>query len=201
MKTSCLCGGLNTQLLWVLLLSLFTFSLSGHANTLSYNLAPKQIAQGVWVLEGKREDFSHKNGGNIVNTGFIVGESGVVVIDTGPSKRYGQALRAQISALTEKPITDVLITHFHPDHFLGNQSFADIPIHALETTRMQINQAGDDFAENMYRLVGDWMRGTEVFIPQHAVTAGEAEFAGRAFELMALSGHTGADLVIFDKQT
>ncbi|MHB8822147.1 MAG: quinoprotein relay system zinc metallohydrolase 1, partial [Pseudomonadaceae bacterium] len=53
---------------------------------LRYDLQPQQIAENVWLLEGSTDNFEQRNGGNIVNTGFIVTEAGVVVIDSGPSK-------------------------------------------------------------------------------------------------------------------
>ena len=46
-----------------------------------YTLQPRRIAEGTWLLEGSTENFAKGNGGNIVNTGFIVTDAGVVVID------------------------------------------------------------------------------------------------------------------------
>ena len=37
---------------------------------------------------GKNESLSKTNGGAIANTGFIVGEESVLVIDAGPSYLY-----------------------------------------------------------------------------------------------------------------
>ena len=94
----------------------------------------------------------------------------------------------------------VLLTHHHPDHVLGNQAFAGVPIAALpETTRLLAEQ-GDAMAENMYRLVGDWMRGTEVVLPTEDVQEGILEIGGRRLQLLALRGHTGADLAILDER-
>ncbi|HET6718629.1 MAG TPA: MBL fold metallo-hydrolase, partial [Rhodocyclaceae bacterium] len=100
-----------------------------------YALKPRQIAPDTWVLVGLREDFSRSNGGNIVNTAFVATGDGVVVIDSGPTRLYGEALRAAIARVTPQPIREVWNTHHHPDHVLGNQAFADRPIRALEPTR------------------------------------------------------------------
>lgn len=183
---------------WILfLLALGT----GLAQALDYHLQPRQIAEGVWLLEGSTDNFAAENGGNIVNVGFIETADGVVVIDTGPSRRYGEALRQSIEKTTGKPVLRVLLTHHHPDHVLGNQAFAGVPIAALpETTRLLAEQ-GDAMAENMYRLVGDWMRGTEVVLPTEVVQEGTLEFGGRRLRLLALRGHTGADLAILDERT
>ncbi|WP_457977293.1 quinoprotein relay system zinc metallohydrolase 1 [Ectopseudomonas composti] len=183
---------------WVLLLTCLFASL---AQALDYHLQPRQIADGVWLLEGSTDNFATDNGGNIVNVGFIETADGVVVIDTGPSRRYGEALRQSIEKTTGKPLLRVLLTHHHPDHVLGNQAFADVPIAALpETTRLLAEQ-GDAMAENMYRLVGDWMRGTEVVLPSEEVHEGALEIGGRRLQLLALRGHTGADLAILDERT
>ncbi|MFK3720106.1 quinoprotein relay system zinc metallohydrolase 1 [Pseudomonas fulva] len=166
-----------------------------------YRLAPRQIAQGTWVLEGVTDNFHKANGGNVVNTAFIVTDTGVVVIDSGPSKRYGEALRQAIAGVTDKPVIEVLLTHHHPDHVLGNQAFADVPIAALAGTAELLRQQGDAMAENMYRLVGDWMRGTEVVLPTEVVQPGMREVGGHRLRLLGLAGHTGADLAIFDETT
>lgn len=171
------------------------------AAPLSYNLKPQNIAPNTWLVQGEMADFSRKNGGNIVNTAFIVSEQGVIVIDTGPSRRYGEALRAAIATVTDKPVVEVLITHHHPDHFLGNQAFADVPIRALPKTMQGIKEQGNGFAENMYRLVGDWMRGTEVLPPSEPLTDATQTWGQHRLSFIPMSGHTGADLLIFDEHT
>ncbi len=170
------------------------------ANAPDYALKPQRIADGVFWFEGVDEHFTRSNGGNIANTGFIVGRDGVVVIDTGPSKLYGQQMRAQIDkASGGKPIAEVLITHAHPDHFLGNQAFAGAPIEALPATVTTITQQGETLSANLYRLVGAWMQGTEVRAPTPLAQTGERSIAGRRLRLIALTGHTESDLVVFDE--
>lgn len=163
-----------------------------------YRLVPQQIAAGVYVLVGHLEDFSPQNGGNIVNTGFIVGTSGVIVIDTGPSKRYGEQLRAAIARVTPLPVVLTINTHHHPDHFLGNQAFPSETLAALPEVIAGIAAEGNAFNDNMYRLNGDWMRDTEVVVPRLTLTPGRLSIAGRDLEVLALGGHTAADLVLID---
>ncbi len=185
-----------------LLLLMFAFCLTLPAYAeLRYTLQPRQIADDVWLLEGSTDNFDKANGGNIVNTGFIVTEAGVVVIDSGPSRRYGEAMRAAIASVTDRPVIKLLLTHHHPDHVLGNQAFADVPIAALAGTTDLLREQGNAMAENMYRLVGDWMRGTEVVLPSETLAPGTLEIGGRSLRLLALRGHTGADLAIFDERS
>lgn len=175
-------------------------ALPAHAE-LRYQLQPRQIADGIWLLEGSTANFDMRNGANIVNTAFIVTEEGVVVLDSGPSWAYGEAQRKAITEATGKPVIRVLLTHHHPDHVLGNQAYADVPIAALAGTTELLREQGDAMAENMYRLVGDWMRGTEVVLPGETLEPGVIEIGGRRLQLLALRGHTGADLAVFDEAT
>lgn len=180
------------------LLALLTLATGAHAERFDYRLEPRQIADGAYVLVGLKEDFSFDNGGNIVNTGFIVGTEGVIVIDTGSSRRYGEQMLAAIRRITELPVVLTLNTHHHPDHFLGNQAFPSDTLAALPETISAIRGEGEAFNANMYRLNGDWMRGTEVVVPTRTLTAGRQHIGGRDVELLALGGHTAADLVLVD---
>lgn len=191
---------MSNKLLSVLIVWLLSSTVV-QAAALKYELTPQKIAPGTWVVQGEMADFSRKNGGNIVNTAFIVSEQGVIVIDTGPSRRYGEALRAAIATVTDQPIVQVLLTHHHPDHFLGNQAFSDVPIRALPKTAQLISEQGNGFAENMYRLVGDWMRGTEVLPPTETLTEQTQIWGTHRLSLIPMSGHTGADLLVLDHQT
>ena len=184
--------------LWLLLIA--STSLVA-ASDFDYGLKARQIAEGVYVFEGRREHFTRDNGGNIVNTGFIQTDAGAVVIDTGPSRRYGEQMRRAIEAITGKGIAKVFITHAHPDHFLGNQAFDPENIAAASQTVSTISQAGEDLSENLYRLVGGWMQGTEAVAPVKVVEGGVIDIGGRTFHLIVDTGHTASDLAVFDQQT
>lgn len=171
------------------------------ADSFDYQLQAKAVADGVFVFEGLTQHFSRENGGNIVNTGYIVTDNGAVVIDTGPSRRYGEQMRAVIERASGEPVSQVYLTHAHPDHFLGNQAFFGVPIAALPATAQSIRTVGDDLSANLYRMVGGWMEGTEAVSPTQQVRPGAVTVGGRKLQLIAMAGHTEADLVIFDERT
>jgi quinoprotein relay system zinc metallohydrolase 1 len=175
---------------------------SAGAQPLRYHLDAHEIAPHTWGVFGAREHFSLSNGGNIVNVAFVVAPEGVIVIDTGPSRRFGETLLKLIAAKAPgKPILRVFNTHHHPDHFLGNQVFDREVIAAPQKVIDNIAAQGDDFASNMYRLVGDWMRGTTAVAPAKVIATSREEIGGRAFHYMELSGHTNCDFVLRDEET
>ncbi len=167
--------------------------------TLDYRLSARALAPDVYVVEGANADFSRANGCNIINTGFIVSEDGVIVINTGPSKRYGEQLRALIGRTTAKPVRQVLHLNLHPDYFLGNQAFADVPRLATAATIEGMRAEVKSYEDNLYRLCGDWMKATEAVLPDRTVTPGPLLPGKPRFELRELKGHTASDLVLIDR--
>ncbi len=167
--------------------------------TLDYRLQARALADGVYVVEGANADFAPANGCNIINTGFIVTDAGVVVLNTGPSRRYGEQLRALIAHTTTQPVVQVLQLNLHPDYFLGHQAFADVPRAATQTTREGVAREAAAYETNLYRLCGDWMKGTEALPPDHTVAPGVLRVGGRELELRELHGHTASDLVVVDR--
>ena len=164
-----------------------------------HGLAARALAPGVYVVEGANADFAVANGCNIINTGFIVTGAGVLVVNTGPSKRYGEQLRALIERTTREPIVQVLHLNLHPDYFLGNQAFADLPRLATSATRAGMAREARSYEDNLYRLCGEWMKGTQALLPTETVGAGPWRIGNREFELREYRGHTDSDLVLIDR--
>ncbi len=188
--------------LQLLMGSACTCCASVHANQLAYDLDVTEIARGTWAIHGRTEYFTLQNGGNIVNVSFIEVPDGVVVIDTGPSRRYGEALLHLIEkTVPGKPILRVYNTHHHPDHIFGNQVFERGSLAAPQQVIDNIIAEADGFSDNLYRLIGDWMRGTTVVAPGVALESDFEEVGGRKFSLFYLSGHTSSDLAIRDDET
>ncbi|MCG8378837.1 MAG: quinoprotein relay system zinc metallohydrolase 1 [Proteobacteria bacterium] len=186
---------------YIIFLFLF-FHFQIHAAELNYNLSAEKITDDTYVFFGSTKHFTFNNGGNIVNTSYIVTEQGIIVIDTGPSLIYGNQMRQYIEDTTNKKVLKVFITHHHPDHFLGNQAYKDVPIASLEAINLAIYEQGEGLNTNLYTLVGDWMKGTEVHHPTEVIKPGTVEdIGGHKLEFIQLDGHTHSDLAILDHTT
>ena len=59
----------------------------------------------------------------IGNVTFIVGDTDVVVVDSGFTLKAGEAIIGGLRAVTTKPVSMVINTHWHGDHIFGNQAF------------------------------------------------------------------------------
>ena len=81
------------------------------------------------------------------NAAIILLEDGVLVVDTHSKPSAARALIAQIKKLTDKPVKYVVNTHFHYDHYQGNEAYpsawpAGIEIISSEATRANIQRLG-----------------------------------------------------------
>jgi cyclase len=79
----------------------------------------RKIGDGVWAAIVNDEG---KAGGN---AGFVVGDDGVLVIDTFQDPEPAADLLAEIRKITNLPIRFVVNTHYHLDHVNGNDVFAN----------------------------------------------------------------------------
>ena len=168
---------------------------------LDYRLEPRRIAENTWVIEGAVADFSRANGCNIINTAFIATGEGVLVINTGPSRLYGEQQRRAIERVTQEPVRQVLNLNLHPDYFLGNAAWHDKPTRALAGSIAGMEAEGGAYEDNLYRLCGDWMRGTRATPAREALQPQTLKWGKHVLELRRLHGHTADDLVVIDRST
>lgn len=171
------------------------------ARDFSYVLRPVPVGDGIWVIRGTDAAIAMANGGAIANITVIATAAGTVLVDCGPSLRYGQALKAAAEGVTGRPVTRVYLTHLHPDHIYGAGAFDPAIVAATPALAALLKTEGAGFSDGMYRLLGDWMRGTEFAPPSRIIEGGEEVTGGRRLRLVPLSGHSPADLAILDDRT
>lgn len=171
------------------------------AQAADYAIVPEPIGAGLWLVRGADEAIEAGNGGAIANIAIIATPAGTVLWECGPSVRYARALRQAAEQLTGKPVVRVYVSHLHPDHGMGLAAFDPAIVAALPGTIDALRAEGQGYADGMYRLLGDWMRGTDLVLPGRVIGQGEEDFGDRKLRLLALSGHSRADLALIDAQT
>jgi len=81
------------------------------------------------------------------NAAIVLLSDGVLLVDTHSKPSAARGLIAQIKALTDKPVKYVVNSHFHWDHYQGNQAYpsswpAGVQIISSEATRESIEYRG-----------------------------------------------------------
>ena len=89
----------------------------------------EQVAPHSYYVQGLSELGSGKNQNFISNAGFVITPKSVVVIDSLGSPKLAERLTSEIRKLTQLPISDVIVTHFHADHIYGLQYFKALGAH------------------------------------------------------------------------
>ena len=90
-----------------------------------------EVRNGIWLTQTTAQVFNS-------NALVIVNDEDVVIVDSHVTPSKARDLIASIPAITDKPVTALINSHYHWDHAHGNQEFADIPIIAHEYTRMKM---------------------------------------------------------------
>lgn len=162
-----------------------------------------EVAPGIYLHAGKHRTMSVENLDDIANIGFIIGTDSVAVIDPGGSPRAGRAMRAAIRAMTDLPISHVILTHAHPDHIFGASAFADVKqLVAHRNFARAIAQRGNFYLDRYKPLFAESdqplaMQPTVIVTDELQVELGGRTLVLRAHE----TAHTDHDLSVFDIST
>jgi quinoprotein relay system zinc metallohydrolase 2 len=170
----------------------------GVANAATFEV--RQIANGVFVHEGRTVALDAPGHDDIANLGFIFGTRCVAVIDTGGSVKTGRALRDAIAPHTNLPICYVINTHVHVDHVLGNAAFrnAKPKFVGAATLPAAIDASRAYFVEHYAPDLDAPATGNDVIGPDTTVdTTRTLDLGDRTLTLRAWpKAHTDSDLTV-----
>jgi glyoxylase-like metal-dependent hydrolase (beta-lactamase superfamily II) len=82
------------------------------------------------------------------NSGIIVGDEGVMVIDAQATPAMAADVIARVAKVTDKPIKYLLLTHYHAVRTLGASAYKDAEIIASDITRALIAERGKEDMES-----------------------------------------------------
>jgi glyoxylase-like metal-dependent hydrolase (beta-lactamase superfamily II) len=171
-----------------------------------------KVADGVYAAVAKPGGIASGN------AGFVIGDDGVVVVDTFFTPAAAEELVAEIAKLTPKPIRFAVNTHYHLDHTGGNQVFVarGVPIVAHDNVMLwqtvknrrflpsaeELQKRREDAAakknEAAVRRV-DAMKAIVLTNPTVTFSTGTLHLhvGKREVQLFSLPGHTGGDVLAF----
>ncbi|MHB9144489.1 MAG: MBL fold metallo-hydrolase [Symbiobacteriia bacterium] len=110
-------------------------------------------------------------GAAAANSGIVVLGDRTVVFDTTATVTAGRELRRIAADLTGLPVSQVIISHPHPDHVHGNVAFAgDATLIAAEGTGRAMAETGLQLMAGFRQQIAGAIQGVEATLA--AVTAG-----------------------------
>jgi cyclase len=98
----------------------------------------KKVADGVYAAVAAATYKVNSN------AAVILTNDGVLVVDTHSKPSAASALYKEIQGVTQKPVTKIINTHFHWDHWQGNEVYAAanprLEVLASERTRTNLTR-------------------------------------------------------------
>ncbi len=153
----------------------------------------KEIARGCYA-------FCVESGSN---TGVVVGERGVLVVDAQPTAALSEQVLEEIAKVTDKPVKHLVMTHFHVDSGLGAGTFEAGEIVSSELTKRMIQDRGEaDRATALTRFSEIFAGGGRLPVsPKPTMSFASSmsiDLGGKEVRLMHLGrGHTVGDVVVW----
>jgi glyoxylase-like metal-dependent hydrolase (beta-lactamase superfamily II) len=161
----------------------------------------RAAAPGVYAYVGETGARTNDNEGMNANSGFIVTDAGVVVVDSGSTWKVAEAIHAAIRRVTDQSVKFVVNTGGQDHRWLGNGYFRahGAEILAAAAAIDDMNARGPAQLQPLAGELKDKAAGTEVVLPTRTFTQSEVlTLGGREIHLLHFGGgHTPGDSVVW----
>jgi glyoxylase-like metal-dependent hydrolase (beta-lactamase superfamily II) len=187
---------------WMILILMLSINSLACADSKMQPPKVVKINERVYALLGPLGTPSKHNQGYMVNSTVIIGDQGVILVDSGASDEVGSHLRKAIAKLTPKLVTHVINTHHHGDHVLGNIVFQGAEVVSSEICREMVNKTGDEWVALVESLIGHKLPNTRP-VPATVTFAGENTKVERTIQGIKLvfwvppGSHTVGDMMVY----
>ena len=192
----------------ILGIGLFLLVCYGYANEVHLPENPEdvtlqKISDRIYVVHGLHELPNQQNKGLISNSGVLLTEFGVVIIDSGGGLEVGRRILELIKEVTDMPVIAVFNTHIHGDHWLGNkavrESYPSVQIYAHERAIKRLNEGeAENWLQIITNMAGAESAGTVVVLPDTALHGDEQlSFGGHTLVIHHTGhAHTDSDIMV-----
>jgi cyclase len=102
--------------------------LINYLTAFDYELEPKKISATTHCFFGYSEVMDEHNNGNMSNSCFVNMGTNYIVIDSGPTYSYAFQAYEKMKMIKNLPISYVINTHVHDDHWLGNSYYSELGV-------------------------------------------------------------------------
>ena len=101
----------------------------------------KQITDNVYIIPDNRISL-------VPNIGIIVGKESIMVVDTGMGPRNAEVVLQEVRKISDLPVAYLAVTHFHPEHGMGAQSFpTETRIIVPQAQKLELAEKGESYIE------------------------------------------------------
>lgn len=142
-------------------------------------LTAEEIADNIYIVTG-----------GMANTGFVVGDKGVLAIDAEMTADQAKQMISEIKKVTSKPLTIIILTHSDGDHISGLSGFPQ-GLEIISSMKAREEMAADIKAQNNEAL--------QPYLPTRTFADKmDVELMPERMQLLHFGpAHTSGDTVVF----
>ena len=157
------------------------------------NISFTEVGQGLYAFTAEGDP----------NSGVIIGDDSVMVIEAQATPRLAQKVIDCIRSVTDKPISHVVLTHYHAVRVLGASAFGAGQVIMSEKARAMVAERGQEDWDSEFQRFPRLFQGHEsipgLTWPTTTFNARMSVYLGkRRVDLMQLGrAHTAGDIVAY----
>ncbi len=151
-----------------------------------------EIGEGIWAFTAEGDP----------NSGVIIGDDSVMVIEAQATPRLAQKVIDEIRKVTDKPISHLALTHYHAVRVLGASAFGAPQVIMSQKARAMVVERGQEDWDSEFQRFPRLFEGHEsipgLTWPTTTFNGKMSVYLGkRRIDLMQLGrAHTAGDMVI-----
>ena len=156
------------------------------------NISFSEVGEGLWAFTAEGDP----------NSGVIIGDESVMIIEAQATPRLANKVIEKVREVTDKPISHVVLTHYHAVRVLGASAFGANQILMSEMARAMVVERGQEDWDSEFQRFPRLFEGHEsipgLTWPTTTFKNKMTVFLGnRQIDLMHLGrAHTAGDIVI-----
>jgi glyoxylase-like metal-dependent hydrolase (beta-lactamase superfamily II) len=151
-----------------------------------------EVGKGLWAFTAEGDP----------NSGVIIGDDSVMIVEAQATPRLASKVIEKVREVTDKPITHVVLTHYHAVRVLGASAFNAEQIIMSEPARAMVVERGQEDWDSEFGRFPRLFQGHEsipgLTWPTQTFSGKMSVYLGnRRVDLMQLGrAHTAGDIVI-----
>lgn len=164
-----------------------------------YNLKPEKVNATTYCFFGLAEVMDEHNNGNMVNSCFVNMGKSYLVIDSGPTYQFAAQAYTKMKEIQALPVSFVINTHTHDDHWLGNAYYKELGV-AILGSKEFANEPIVQETRMQMRITKEAYAGTKQVFPNILVEGEKTlEIDGKKVIIKSVNkkAHSNSDLYIY----
>ncbi len=157
------------------------------------NISFTEVGEGLWAFTAEGDP----------NTGVIIGDDSVMIVDAQATPRLAAKVVEKIRTVTDKPISHVVLSHYHAVRVLGASAYGASEIVMSDVARAMVVERGQEDWESEFQRFPRLFQGHEsipgLTWPTTTFSRSMTVYLGkRRVDLMFLGrAHTAGDIVAY----